>query len=123
MQVKLFKALVEDDPMRELCLHLVQNGFKIYEQAEPADCSIVISGRYENPLSLTGKKILIFNENEWASQFWGVFEPIVKEYYDELVDITGRTLDQATQIIRNCYDYNAREDNQQGSQDRDNKLL
>lgn len=113
MQVKIFKALVVDDPWTELCRYLVKD-FHICEEAEPADCSIVLGGKRENPLALSGKKILFYNIEEWES-LWDFYEPILIEYYDELVNISGRTFNQVKKTLRNCYDFNAREIDQQGS--------
>ena len=69
-----------------------------------AKYSIVLSGRNENPIALSGKKILVFHRDEWMPDLfgWRLFKPILDEYYDEFLDVTG--LDFGT-AVKKVVDY------------------
>ena len=70
--------------------------FKVLKDfSKPADVNIVLSGLFENPVGYTGKKVLVFNSGEWypskLNAWDAMYRDIVKHYYDEMIDVTGKT--------------------------------
>jgi hypothetical protein len=75
---------------------LQRRKFKVYKNfKETGDLNIILSGLFENPTSCKNKKVLILERNEWAPNklnAWdNMFRDIVKHYYDEIIDVTGKT--------------------------------
>ena len=64
-----------------------------------ADLNIVLSGQFENPVGFTGKRVMVLNKNPWvpaAGKVWDeMYADIVKHYYDEIIDVTELTPEQA----------------------------
>ena len=125
MQVKIFKSLVPDDPWIGFVKYMLEQGLDVYSESSPADYSIVLSGKWENPQSLTGKKILIYAPREWVPypSRWTFCKEIIKEYYDEMIEVKSNNRDEILKQVRDCYDKYAREGHKQGVPDRDNELL
>ena len=75
---------------------------------DPVDCdiSVVLSGRLENPLALKGKKVLAIKKDEWRMVRWdGVFDRILEEYYDHIIDTTGLNPRDTLRLIeKECKD-------------------
>jgi hypothetical protein len=84
---------------------------KIYElleeknipiHTEPKDCdiSVVLGGPLVNPLPLKGKKVLAFKSDEWKVVKWEVvYEPILQEYYDHMINTTGLNPEETLRSI------------------------
>lgn len=71
---------------------------KVCTKPETADVSIVLDGRYENPLAVTGKKVLVYDKDMWGHR-WELFEPVLSEYYNRMVDVTRMSSKQKADII------------------------
>ena len=70
--------------------------FKVLKDfSKPADVNIVLSGLFENPVGYSGKKVLVFDIREWHPYKFNAWENmyrgIVKHYYDEMINVTGKT--------------------------------
>jgi hypothetical protein len=66
----------------------------IHRKPREADVSIVLSGLYENPVLVKGKRVLAFKAQEWIAGVapphgWRLYEPVLKEYYDDFIDLAG----------------------------------
>jgi hypothetical protein len=69
---------------------------------EPVECdiSIVLSGKFVNPLPLHGKKILLYS-NDWSPLKWeAMFEIVLEEYYDEMINVEGKDIGKVIEKIR-----------------------
>lgn len=83
---------------------LLNQGRRVYSEPVPADISIVMDGKIENPLCLQGEKILIAWPEIWVGgkKGWeGFYKPILEEYYDVIVDMTGLNIKEAVKEILN----------------------
>ena len=77
-------------------------GYEVYPTVEKCGRAIILGGRHENPTSFNCEKVLIHVGIEWDSR-WDFFKPILEEYYDKMIDITGMSLPKAAQtIIEQC---------------------
>jgi len=85
---------------------LIDRGVDVCTKPEPADVSIVLSGARTNSLCLTGKKILVYSIYEWMRGVqppngFNLFKPILDEYYDDFIDLTGVEMKDAADKIIN----------------------
>ena len=91
--VKIFKAYRGDSIPKWIPLieELNSRGYHIHRDAQPADVSIVLSGQFENPLALTGKRVIAFVQNEWKpSPFvWRFMGTVLEHYYHAGIDLSG----------------------------------
>lgn len=79
---------------------LEQMGYDIYPHPRKCERAIILCGKYENPTVLDGYKVLFYHKNEWVGQ-WDFFQPILEEYYDEMIDATELSLQQTAETIIN----------------------
>jgi hypothetical protein len=79
-------------------------GYKICYEAEEADISVVLSGKFENPLALSGKRILVFARGQWFPQhgFQQIWHRLLAEYYDDMVDVAQTSRKEAIKKIEDC---------------------
>lgn len=69
-------------------------GEVVNDKKVEADIYVVLSGKFENPLCLkNGKRVLFYRKSEWVpAQFdvgWAWMQPLLKHYYDEMIDCGG----------------------------------
>lgn len=104
--VKVFKAPRDAIKWTKLIEILKETEGEVYFRPEPADISIVLSGRFENPTLLTGKRILFCIPSEWG-RYWEEYKLILEAYYDEIHDFAGKNdrqkADMILQYIRGLY--------------------
>ena len=86
----------------ELIEYLEVKGHDILDHPEKCDVSIVLSGRFENPNCFYGKKILLFNRQEWTGGLDYFFHRILEKYYDDIIDVTKRNFGEILTIIENA---------------------
>ena len=70
--------------------------------SEPVECdvSVVLNGKVENPVPLSGKKVLVYDRQHWSEMKWkSIFKNILEEYYDDMIDIHGMNLAEVVQCI------------------------
>ena len=97
VNVKVFKAKPGRESWEEVIKILKNNSIDILIRPEKADVSIVLSGAAENAGILYGKKILMYNIKDWMEKEpelieqykFNLYRPILEEYYDELIDLSG----------------------------------
>ncbi len=77
---------------------------RVYTTAKPADISVVLSGKFENPLALSGIRILVFIRGEWQpkNSFATIWQKILQEYYDDMIDLTSTDSNEAIEKIEAC---------------------
>lgn len=85
--------------------HLVRNGVKVNHRLPEADVFVVLSGAFENPLCMNGKRILFYKKQEWTPKVnnagwdhW--YSKLLCHYYDEMVDCSADTPDDTLERIR-----------------------
>ncbi len=99
------------DRLMELATSLLSKNIYISKKPENCDVSIVLYGLYENPTCLFGKKVLAHDKLMFFSHMgkeygWNMFRPILEEYYDYFIDLTGLSVqEQANKIERYILDY------------------
>lgn len=75
-------------------------GYNIHTEPVECDCSVVLNGKFVNPLPLYGKKILLYILSDWTTHKWKwMFQHILEEYYDEMIDIEGEELKDVIEKI------------------------
>lgn len=80
-------------------------GYNIHTEPVECDISIVLNGKFVNPLPLRGKKILFYHTSDWQLHKWkAMFKPILEEYYDDLIDIEGQEIKD---VIEEIYQTNS----------------
>jgi hypothetical protein len=76
---------------------LNDKGNTVYQSfRNKTEMTVVLSGQFENPMLIHGKRVLFFNKHEWfpcvkdKDNAWDtMYRDIVKHYYDDMIDITG----------------------------------
>ena len=103
MLVKIFKVdrASSNETWQMITGDLQKRGFVIHREAEPADVSIALSGKLENPLALSGKRVLAYAPGEWQPQYygWRFFARILKHYYHDFIDLSGTSAKEAVDKI------------------------
>lgn len=101
--VKIFKTQRGDSIPKWLPLieALEKRGHRTYKEAEPCDVSIALSGQFENPLALHGKRVLAYVPQEWKPEYygWRFFARILEHYYHDFIDLTGTDIYEAANRI------------------------
>ena len=97
--VKIFKCSRAREEWNEAIEDLGEINIEVLEDYSPADVSIVLDGRYENPAVLDGKKILVTKESLWNNT-WSMFMAILPEYYDEIAKITDGDTNTIRRVIK-----------------------
>ena len=93
--VKIFKSPVKNDSFwNRIIRGLGNKGYETARKYEDVDVSIVLSGKAENPVGFRGRKVLFYKKQEWVPHIpvplgFNMFKPILKEYYDEMHDISA----------------------------------
>jgi len=84
--------------------HLVRalnkKGIELNNEPKQCDVSIVLSGQHINPFALTGRKVLLAYSPEWGDLFHHMFLPVLKHYYDEIIDIYRKSVDDIVEIVQ-----------------------
>ncbi len=80
----------------EVMDHLKRRKTKCYCEPQEADVSIVLSGMFENPALVSGKKVLAFRPQEWVPSIpppkgWMLYSGVLAKYYDDFIDLSGLT--------------------------------
>ena len=106
VDVKVFKSLRRKERDHELVSAISRQGCHcvVYPEVMPADVSVVVSGLYENPSQLTGKKVLAFDATEWFPKMpvpkgFNLFAPVLKHYYDEVLNLSHMDVEQKAKAI------------------------
>jgi len=82
-------------------------GLKVYQEPRDVDVSIVLSGKYENPSLLKGRKIIAFDAVEWLKFItppygWDNYKIVLEEYYDDFLNLTGMEPAQRVKAVKMC---------------------
>lgn len=101
--IKIFKV-PRSDSMRAwepIIKELKARGYQVYHDVEPADVSIVLSGKLENPLCFSGKRVLAFTPGEWQPEYygWRFYARILENYYDDFINLGQTTVKGAADKI------------------------
>ena len=101
MSVKLFKATRNWSAWRPVIGELNDRGLEVFSVIQPADVSIALSGKFEDPLALHGKRVLFMYSMEWNTHpgqgEW--FKELLGHYYHEVHDLAGCLPMQAADAI------------------------
>lgn len=101
--MQLVRFLVRDQEYEKwepIITELEKHGYKVETEVHPADITVALSGTYISPMTAHGTKILIAHGQEWG-ELWGVvYKPIVKEYYDHVLDITQMPINKIVGKLR-----------------------
>ena len=91
---------------QEVYIALKEKGITIHIEPKSCDYSVVLGGCFVNPIPLQGKKILAVNTQEWQAAKWEfMFRPILEEYYDKMINVTGCTPEETLELIKKtCVD-------------------
>ena len=107
MLIGIFKKAEEFNNWMPVIHALQRYGLEVWGdvKADDLDISIILGGKLENPLAVPGRRILVFNQDEWTPKgrgwkhFW---HGVLKHYYHDLLDVTGCETpnDAADEIIK-----------------------
>jgi hypothetical protein len=83
-----------DEYWPETINHLQKRKFETLSEPVDADVSIVLSGMFENPSIVKGKKIMAFKPQEWfpgvpPPMGWNLYREMLGFYYDGFIDLSG----------------------------------
>jgi hypothetical protein len=83
---------------------LEKRRFKVEDTPRDADLSIVLSGLMENPTIVKGRRVLAFKPQDWFPSInppkgWMLYEPMLKYYYDDFIDLSGLSPKKAAKRI------------------------
>lgn len=92
--VKIFKADRHTEKSEAIIKELRKKNLEVFDTPTNADISIVISGYYENPAILKGRKVLVVDVTEWfkglpAPNGFKLAQPVLEEYYDDFLNLSG----------------------------------
>jgi len=101
MSVKIFKAQRGSDRWLPVIHGLQDKGYEVYAEPQPADHAIILSAQFENPLVFKCPRVAVVHTGEWVPSPYGYrfYGPIIKEYYDEILDVTDCSLDETIDLI------------------------
>ena len=111
--VKVFKSHRYIADTEDVVHAVSSKGVPVYMHPVEADVSVVISGYFENPAMLYGKRIIAFDATEWFNRMpipkgWRMVAPIVQAYYDEGLNLTHMDVEEkANAIVRYVESYEA----------------
>ena len=79
---------------KEIMDHLERRGQKCHEKPQDVDVSIVLSGVFENPVILKGRKVLAFKPQDWLPSIpppkgWMLYKNVLQLYYHDFIDLSG----------------------------------
>lgn len=104
--VKFFKVDRDSEFWHNIIELLAQKGVIVHGKPQEADISVVLSGKFENPCILKGKKVWAYTASEWTMPGFSSYIPVVKEYYDETINLTDLTDDQIVDKLMDYYEAN-----------------
>ena len=88
------------EPWQSLYDWFEKQGHTIHTEPIKCDISVVLNGKFVNPLPLYGKKVLLYKADEWGAVKWKpLFQPVLEEYYDLMIDIEGRDIGEVLEEI------------------------
>ena len=84
--------------------HLKKRGVETLSEPVGADLSVVLSGMFENPSILKGKKVMAFKPQEWfpgvpPPMGWNMYREMLGFYYDDFIDMSGLNPKKAAKRI------------------------
>jgi hypothetical protein len=83
---------------------LQDSGQKVYQDFPKwADTYLVLSGQFESVRKPGPKRVLVLDRDEWrpvSGNGWkNMYHDIVKHFYDEFLDVTGKTIKERCAAI------------------------
>jgi hypothetical protein len=106
VDIKIIKAATPDiKDWKSVINGLMNKGFEVSFFPEKTDLSIVLGGRFENPMVFEGERVLFFNPSQWPPSAnnagFKFFQPVIKEYYDEMIEVSeSNAVDVITKYVR-----------------------
>ena len=106
MEVRIIKATTPDlKKWKTIMNDLATAGFRVTTRPQKADLSIVLGGRFENPLAFKGYRVLAYNPGHWPPPVrnagFAFFKPLLEEYYDELLEVnSNNAVEVITEYVR-----------------------
>jgi len=102
MLVKIFKEWRDHERWLPVIHGLQDKGYEIYGDPVPVDHAIILGAQLENPLAFKCPRTAVIHVDEWYPPPYGYYRfygPIVKEYYDEILDVSDCNLDETINKI------------------------
>ena len=102
--VRVYKANRGHPFWQHVAQFIRDKGYPVDTDKSEADVSIVLSGRFENPLIFKGKKVMAYDAMEWLRNVplpWGfnAYKEILEEYYDDFIDLTNLNVEERVEKI------------------------
>ena len=110
--VKVYKARRGHPAWQYVADFIRKEGYTVDTDKSDADVSIVLGGRFENPLIFKGKKVMAYDAMEWLRNVpipWGfeAYKVILEEYFDDFIDLTNLNVqERADKVIEYINEYN-----------------
>ena len=104
VDVRVYKSHRYGSDNEDLVHAVSKRGVPVLVHPVESDVSVVISGHYENPCMLWGKKVLAFDATEWFTKMpvpkgFQMFQPILEHYYDEFINLSNLDIEEKADAI------------------------
>ena len=113
VDVKVFKSHRYIADTEDVVHAVSSRGVPVYVHPIEADVSVVISGVFENPAMLWGKRIIAFDATEWFTGMpvpkgWTMVAGVIEKYYDDGLNLTHMDVEEkADAIVKYVESYEA----------------
>ena len=95
--IKIFHSgYTEQTDWVDIVYHLENRGHIVYGTIQPHDIAVILGGYWENPTVFKNPIVFYKQTKPYIHEF---LTDILKEYYDNMIDLTGKTREESIECI------------------------